>query len=104
MIVSTNLKIFILLSCVYLFCNAQAIAFNLNRFRRTLGNSSSSHAFTPHGLAVYTDSMIQYLTTMRDRQIMMMAPGVNVLNQEETDRLFATYDEPINDRTWSSST
>ena len=81
--------------------NAQAIAFNLNRFRRTVGGSSSDYAFTPHGLAVYTDSMIQYLTTMRDRQIMMMAPGVNVLNQEETDRLFATYDEPINDRTWS---
>lgn len=74
--------------------NAQAISLNLNRFRRALGNSSSDHAFTPHGLAVYTDNMIQYLTTMRDRQIMMMAPGVNVRNDEETDGLFAQYDDP----------
>ena len=82
--------------------NAQQIASSINRFRRALGGSSSDHAFTPHGLAVYTDSMIQYLTAMRDRQIMMMAPGVNVLNDEETNSLFATYDGPLDDQSITS--
>ena len=31
---------------------------------------------------------------MRDRQIMMMAPGVNLRNDEETDGLFAQYEDP----------
>lgn len=67
--------------------NAQIMAYTLNRFRRTLGGTSSDHTFTPHGLAVYTDQMIQYLTAMRDRQFVMLPPDVDLGRSESRQAL-----------------
>ena len=76
--------------------NAQIMAYTLNRFRRALGGESSEHAFTPHGLAVYTDQMIQYLTAMRDRQFVMLQPNVD-LGRDASRRALENW-RPANNR------
>ena len=75
-------------------CNAQSVAYSLNRYRRNLGSSGSSHTLTPYGLAVYLNDMIDYLTVMRDRQLLMIPSEFNFNNSQRALEAVSAW-EPV---------